>query len=435
MKNTRKIALAMALFGLMSGVAHSIEVVNKDDVKLNMHGTLQSYAFTNYVNDEYRDHLRLLLFVRQARLRFTGEVNTIKFDVQYAFGGEEGVKNTGGTVANSSLGLLDFSADVPVPFLSQTYFKFGQYKVPYGLERLEYSANLMYADRSIATLPFNQGRDVGFSLVNSAEHHVLSGSIFTGGGRDNPIRDLPIRLGSPMLVVRGGYKNGIDENLFEQKQTDYDQLKPGFALFGNALYMEDSRVGHSTVMQTKAVEKGLLTDSNWNPYIGVADVTGVSNFVTGDLWQAGADMIWRKALASGIFSTEAEANYGIYKNTLGYVEATGGRVQVGYSKSFWGLGLRYAVIFPDDKFAKSGRKVTGQRDPIHEITPSLTLYHKKFFKIVMDAPLLIDVPVSVESSPTKLGAYVLTDQPDQTNAGAITRQTVPSGRLVMQFSF
>ena len=64
--------------------------------------------------DEYRDHLRLLLFVRQARLKFDGEVNSIKFDVQYAFGGEEGVKNTGGTVANSSLGLLDFSADVPI---------------------------------------------------------------------------------------------------------------------------------------------------------------------------------------------------------------------------------------------------------------------------------------------------------------------------------
>ena len=32
------------------------------------------------------------------------------------------------------------------------------------------------------------------------------------------IRDLPLRLGTPMLVVRGGYKNGIEEDLFKPKQ-------------------------------------------------------------------------------------------------------------------------------------------------------------------------------------------------------------------------
>ena len=150
MLKRQALALAAVLGFIQSGFC--IGIINNETIKLNMHGRLQSYAFADYVNDEYRDHLRLLLFVRQARLRFTGEVNTIKFDVQYAFGGEEGVKNTGGTVANSSLGLLDFSADVPVPMLASTYFRFGQYKVPYGLERLEDSGNLMFADRSIATM-------------------------------------------------------------------------------------------------------------------------------------------------------------------------------------------------------------------------------------------------------------------------------------------
>lgn len=428
-----KTALILSTLLCPAQFAQSIEIIDKENVKLNMHGRLQSYAFTDYVLDEYRDHLRLLLFVRQARLKFTGQVNGINFDVQYAFGGEEGVKNTGGTVANSSLGLLDFSAGVPL--FGSHYVKFGQYKVPYGLERLENSGDLMFADRSIATLPFNQGRDVGFSLVSNADRFAYSAGIFTGGGRDNPIRDLPIRLGTPLIVLRGGYKDGIDDDLFNPKQTDPESLKPGFAVFANALFLKDSRVGHSTVMQTKPVEKGLLTDSNWNPFIAQTDGTGASNFLTGDLWQGGGDVVWRTNAGAGLFTTEAEVNYGQYKNLVGLLEMTGARVQAGYSKSFWGVGLRYAVIFADDKFAKSGRKIFANREPVHEITPSITIFHRKFLKVVMDAPVLVDVPVSIESAPTKLGYYVLTDQPDQTGAGTIIRQTVPSARLVVQFSF
>jgi hypothetical protein len=369
--------------------------------------------------------------VRQARLGFDGNVNTIRYKILLAFGGEDGVKNTAGTVSNTAQGLLDYYVDVPL--FRTTTLKIGQYKVPYGFERLQNSGDLMYGDRSIQTLPFNMGRDVGIALHDNADRYTYAFGLFTGGGRDNPIRDIPLRLGAPMLVFRGGLKKDLPDDLFDAKQIDPDGLKPGYGAFVNGLYMRDSRVGHSTVLQVKSVEKSLLTDSNWNPYITMKDVTGGSNFLLGDLWQAGGDLVWRANAWTGLFTAEAEANYGQYKNAAGMLEMVGSRAQFGFLKNRWGLGLRYAILIPDDKPASTGgRKLFVNRAPIHEITPSLTIFHKKNFKIVMDAPLLIDVPVAVE---TNLGSYVLTDQPDQTNAGTIIRQTVPSGRMVAQFSF
>ena len=408
--------------------AQSIEVINKENVTLNMHGRLQTFGLSDYVLDPYRDHLRIFLFVRQARLAFDGQVNTLKYDVEYAFGGEEGLKNTGGTVANSSLGLLDFAVDVPVR--NDIYAKIGQFKVPYGLERLQNSGDLLYTDRSIAHLPFNQGRDVGLALYDSSQGFAWNFGLFTGGGRDNPIRNLPMRLGTPMFVFRGGYQSEAEENPFDPKQIDPDGLKPGFSVMTNLLFIRDTRVGHSTVLRVKPVEKGLLTDSNWNPFIDTAD--GASGSHTGDLFQGGGDLTWRTGMGSGLLTTEAEVNYGQYKNKIGWLEMTGARTQLGYQQNQWGAGLRYGVIFADNKFAKSGRVIFVNHRPVHEITPSFTFFHKKFLKIVISAPVLVDVPVSTE---TNLGMYVLTDQTDQTNAGPIIRQTVPSARAVVQFSF
>lgn len=427
----KKLAIAAAfLLGIVQA-GMSIEVINKENVRLNMHGRMQMFGLTDYVLDEWRDHIRVFLFVRQARLAFDGDVNGIRYDVEYAFGGEEGLKNTGGTVANSSLGLLDFSAEVPT--YRTLAVKFGQFKVPYGLERMENSGDLMFTDRSIAHLPFNLGRDVGVALYDNAEKYSYAFALMTGGGRDNPLRNLPLRLGTPMVVFRGGIKNNMDDSLFDPKQVDPDGLKPGFGAFVNAMYQRDSRVGHSTVMQVKPVEKGLLTDPNWNQFLALKDVTGGSNFLLGDLWQAGGDTTWRTNAGPGLLTLEAEANYGQYKNSAGWLEMSSARAQVSFFKNPWGIGLRYAVLFTDDKATSTGgRKILENKMPIHEIAPSITLFHKKYFKIVLDAPVLIDVPVSIEN---KLGYYVLTDQPDQTNAGSIIRQVVPSGRMVAQLSF
>ncbi len=431
----RHLALAaMFLLGLAQA-GSTIEIVNKEDVTLNMHGRMQLLGFSDYVLDEWRDHVRLYLFLRQARLGFDGHVNSIKYKIVMAQGGEDGVKNTGGTVSNTAQGLLDYFVDVPLnlPVLHEVYLKMGQYKVPFSHERLTDSGDLLFADRSIAHLPFNLGRDVGMSIYDNSDGLAYTAGIFTGGGRDNPIRDIPLRLGTPMVAGRIGYKHNFDDDMYDAKQVDQEGLKPGIAAFANGMYMRDSRVGHSTVLQVKSVEKSLLTDSNWNPFIGMKDVTGGSNFLLGDLWQAGGDVVWRANAGPGLVTTEVEGNYGQYKNDAGWLEMTGARVQVGFFKNPWGIGLRYAVIFADDKFAgAAGRRIFANHQPVHEIAPSLTVFHRKNFKIVADAPILIDTPISIEN---KLGYYVLMQQTDQTNVGTIIRQTVPSARLVMQFTF
>lgn len=430
----RKLAVAalMCLLGFAQA-GMSIEVVNRENATLNIHGRLQTFGFSDYVLDDFRDHLRVFLFVRQARLMFDGQVNGINYDMMLAFGGEELVRNTGGTVSNTSLGLLDFSADAPV--FGSHWLKMGQFKVPYGLERLHDSGSLLFADRSIAELPFNLGRDVGFALHREDETSKLAYAlaVMTGGGRDNPIRNLPLRLSSPMLVLRAGIRDGVADDLFAPKQVDPDEQKPGYQLMVNGMFIRDSRVGHSTVLQVKPVEKGLLTDANWNQYISQRDVTNNSNYMTGDLIQAGGDVMWRTLMGAGLFTAEAEANYGQYRNVVGFLEMTGARAQASWFRNKWGIGMRYAVVFADDKFTSSGgRKIFANREPMHEVTPSLTFFHRKNIKIVMDAPVLIDVPVAIEN---KIGYYVLTDQPDQTNVGTIIRQTVPSARMVIQFMF
>src|SRR5438105_3013015 len=135
----KQLAVALTfLLGLVQ-LGMPIEIVSKENVALNMHGRLQTLGFSDYVLDEFRDHTRLYLFVRQARLAFDGNVNTIKYKIQIAFGGEDGVQNTAGTVSNTSQGLLDYYADIPL--FRTTVLQMGQFKVPYGLERLENSGD------------------------------------------------------------------------------------------------------------------------------------------------------------------------------------------------------------------------------------------------------------------------------------------------------
>ncbi len=430
MKRIIRSIAGLALAAIMAQTGWSIELVSKDDATLNMHGRLQTFGFTNYVEDPFRDHLRLYLFVKQARLAFNGHVNDIKYDVELAFGGEEGLQTTSGGTANASQGLLDFNMDVPL--FGTAYLKTGQFKVPYGLERLTNSGSLLFAERSIMTAPFNAGRDVGVALYDNADRYAYTLGIFTGAGRDNPIRDIPLTLGAPLITARAGIKNRIDDDLFDPKQVSLEPMKPGFAVFANALYIKDSRVGHSTVLQVKPVEKSLLTNSNWNPFITQKDVTGGSNYLLGDLWQAGGDAVYRVNAGPGLLSVEGEANYGLYKNSAGNVQATGARIQFGYHQSPWSVALRYAIVFPDDKSGNGTVKIFKNRDPIHEVTPSITMFHKKNLKIIFDAPIQVDVPVSVEN---KLGYYVLTDQPDQSGVGTVIRQVVPSGRMLLQLVF
>jgi len=73
-------------------------------------------------------------------------------------------------------------------------------------------------------------------------------------------------------------------------------------------------------------------------------------------------------------------------------------------------------------------------DPIHEVTPMLTYRLQKNVKIILDGSILLDVPVAVEEG---VGAYVLTDHPEEITAEGVTieRQNVINLRAAVQINF
>ncbi len=400
--------------------------------ELKLYGRLQTIGFAQSLKDNFADHQRVYLFLKQARLGVSASYENVKFDFQMALGGEEQV------VAPSpgiSLSLLDLSADIPI---SQSLFiKVGQFKVPYGREGLTNSEYLQFNERSIQYLASRLGRDVGLALHGSSGNFSSALGVFTGGGRDVPIRYLPENLGFPMVVLRAGINNGLDEDILILKQTNHEPSE-GVALYVNALYTKDSKVGHSTALNVKSSDKSLLLNSNWNAFISKRPLD------KGEFWQAGGDAAFRSSLNNMILlSGEAEVNYGVYKNAYGDISVAGGRAQVGIYRQPFDLAMRYAFIRPDEKFAYTDSKGNTYNfvdaKLIHELTLGATYYFKgEHLKIDVDLPILFAVPVVTEPS---IGAYILTEQPDQVSViappttGKIERQTVVEVRMQLQYAF
>jgi hypothetical protein len=272
---------------------------------------------------------------------------------------------------------------------------------------------------------------VGVALVLQPGPLTVIAGVFTGGGRDVPPQHyLPERLGIPMLAARIGVGN-VDEDPFALT-VDPFATATKTALFVNALYTKDSTVGHSTVLNVKLIDKSILLNGNWNPYIGKAPLS------QGTWWQLGADAALRTPLGGGLsLSAEAEANWAGYSNDYGVVHVTGGRAQAGLGLKPFELAVRYAVLFPDSGFASGPQKVTGTL-ALQELTPSLT-YHftGQRLKLVADLPLLIDTPVFTEKG---VGSYVGVELPDQAavlakGGNSVGRQTVVEARLMLQAAF
>jgi hypothetical protein len=417
--------LALSSFGTLD----ALEVVKTDDMNLDVGGRMQLYGLAQHVDDPHRDNERLYLFMKQARVMFSGSYEDYKFHTEIAFGGEEEVQNK-----NSSLSLLDMWFDIPAP--AGARLRLGQFKVPYSRERLANSGRLLFADRSINNLAFRVGRDVGAAVHAYPGKFALAAGLFTAGGRDVPERYIPEDLGAPMMVLRAGFNDGVDEDVFAVRQSPdgVDGIQTAF--YVNGLYMEDTLIGHSTVLNVKTAEKPLLLNANWNPFVGRAPL------LKGRLMQVGADAAFRAPIGGLIFSAEAEGNYGRYHNRYGDIELAGGAAHAAIAKGNVELGVRYAFLRPDEKFSVStttakGFRITPDGKIIQEVTPALTYHLKKGrSKIILDAPIFIDVPVAIEKN---IGAYVLTEQPDQTGylktGGRVERQTVVEGRLLYQLSF
>jgi hypothetical protein len=431
-KKSSRIAIIL-VFVALAGSAGAVNVVKNESSEFNVRGRMQLMGVGQLVSDDVRDDMRLYLFLSQARLGFDGKFEGVGYEMNIAFGGEEIVKDK-----NSSLGLLDFNAEIPV-LSEQVQLKLGQFKVPYSRERMTDDGELLFASRSIQNLAFRIGRDVGAAAYGHYNELYYAGGVFTGGGRDIPERFLPEDLGIPMLILRLGYDTGINNGFFNLKAKNLESLEstdPQMAVYVNGLYIQDSRIGHSTVLGVKTDEESLFLNENWNSFFSVAE--------KGELMQAGLDVVYQARLSSDTaFSAELEGNWGEYKSSLGKIDLFGGRTQAAYQTGHWTFATRYSAIRPDGDFNYQGTSITGT-DLIHEVTPAVNYsLFKGVAKIILDFPVLIDVPVAIENG---VGAYVLTEQPGQVTVtkvdattgiagGSIERQTVPESRLLFQLSF
>jgi hypothetical protein len=405
------------------------KTVGRFDV--DVHGRLQWLGVAQSVEDDFRNDERLFLFMKQARVRLEGHYDETTFDVQWAYGGEEVV------TSNVSLSLLDFSFDTPMPL--GTRLKVGQFRVPYGRERMTDSGTLSFADRSIQSLGFGWNRDVGVALHGARGPFTGVAGIFTGGGRDVPQRYLPETIGSPMFVARAGYNRGMDQDVFQLRSRDERPRKKAFAIYANGLYLKDTLIGHSTVLNVRASDKSLLINQNWNPFIARTP------HKQGAVWQAGGDVAATAPIGPWMVTGEAEANYGAFSNEYGRLNIKGGRVQVGASRGPVDLNFRYAVLYPDARMANTFTPTGGTPQnvrfitsdaPFREFTPSITYRYRSNVTVVADLRFLRDMLLVMEN---RLGTYVASEQPDQVTVirpdTGFARGNVIDARLMLQFTF
>jgi hypothetical protein len=440
--NKMKVAFLTAMCALgisTSGFAMSHEVVNTDNFNLNIGGRIQEVAYGQMLHEpvQGKDNARLYLFLKQARLNLNGRVNGIKYSTEWV-GAAEDVNGS-----NNGLTLLDFWFDVPLFNLDSTWFKVGQFKVPYGREAITDEAQMQFVAPSINFIGANLGRDVGAAVHTYIGKFAGTAGVYTGGSRDVPLRFLPERLGVPMLVARLGYNNGLDQDIFTVAQNDLHPQRFAAATYVNGMWMKDTRIGHSTVLNSRTSEKSLLLNTNWNPFLNqgapVSPATTPNNMDRGHFWQLGWDGALRGPVGSNsAWNAEAEFNYAHYDNRYGKIKLPGARAQVGFVVKKFEAALRYAVLYPDNNFKKSGVSITGST-PIEEIAPAFSYYiHGHDHKVVLDFPILLNVPVFVENG---IGSYVSLEQPDQTSVlspsskGFMQRQTVIESRLMYQLAF
>ncbi len=431
------IVFALALFPFLPGVtrpARASELTAKNqDSTVNIDGRLQMLAVLESLdNHGWKDDQRLLLFLKQARLNLNGVYNNCDYSLQLMFGGEELPK------ANSVMSLLD--AYVNVPFVEDLFeVKAGQFRVPYGRERLYDSGAMVNTERSIQNNFFNIGRDVGLAAHTKAG--IFSGAlgVFTGGGINVPQRYIPEDLGVPMLITRLGVNKDLDKDVFTPYQNS-DEASTGvkYAAYVNGAYTEDSRVGHSTPLNVKYFDKSLMLNANWNPYIGAANQKAIFS-------QVGVDAAVEIPLSEKTdLRLSAEANIANFKNDAGSLEAIGGVIGANLMMKNWELGLRYAVVSPDSKFAYTRTDTeTGEKTlfpitdkNISEITPSVVYYARKFgAKFIADLAIQLDVPMGIEKDH---GLYNLMLQPDSVSniaKGGKELQDVYVARLIAQYDF
>jgi hypothetical protein len=415
-------ALTIVAAGLGFSQAQAVELIKKDNVSINLGGRMQLLGIGQHVDDPTRDDYRMYLFMNQARLITDGTIGDYRFYAEWAMGGEEAVKNL-----NSSVGLIDYRVDIPLA--EHFYARVGQFKVPWGREALVNDGSMMFTTRSINHLGSLLGRDVGVAAVLQQEGFMGTFGVFTGGGRDTPERYLPEQLGIPLLAARIGYDSTGTDPYNYMNSGSFAKDQSAFSAFVNLMYSRDTVIGHSTALNVRPTDKNLLLNPVWNPYIGQ------SPMVRSEYWGVSLDSQVRFPVGEMAAMVEAEVTSTGFSNTYGTIHLPGARVTGSVAKDNVEVAMRYAVLQPSDAFKYKGNTITGT-ELIHEVTPSVTYYHRPWSRFIFEAPMNIDTPVVEE---TGIGSYVLVQQPDQTTyldgKGSVSRKFVPEARLMYQLSF
>ncbi len=416
-------AAAVLTFGSVASA--DVPIVKTEDTEVNIGAMLQVIGYGQILNDPFRNDQRAYLFMKEARLRLSGKRDWFSLNLETGLGPEEVIV---APTPGLSLGLLDLNADVRFNQAGTTYLKVGQFKVPYGREQLTYSGDLLFANRSVESLGFMVGRDVGVAVVSKPGMFTLIGGVFTGGGRNVPLRFLPEKISIPLLVGRVGVGT-IEEDPFRLTSTARGAEKLEWGVFLNGLFSRDSLIGHSTVLNVKTADKSLLLNGNWNPFIGMRP------FDQGKWYQVGGDAIVRVPVGSYTLQGEIQVDHANYNNRFGELALTGGRAQASVARGMLDVGLRYGMLISDPGFAAGTTPITGD-NMLHEITPTVGLNFGDYMRLVADLPLLFNTPVVIED---QVGSYVLTDMPDQaaqlTRGATLESQTVVQGRLMFQAEF
>ncbi|HUB08477.1 MAG TPA: porin [Myxococcales bacterium] len=433
--------LALALFGATARADGTpvpdpysdvdFNVLKADKYSLDIGAMAQALGLAQYVNEPIRADGRMYLFLPQARLRMDGNYDRYSFNFQLAMGGADLTTSSG-----VAIGLLDMAANIPLDSKATTYLKVGQFLVPYGREQLTDPGFSDFADVSMNNIGFVVGRDVGLAIVSHPGPVSIVGGVFTGGGRDvPPDHYLPQTLGIPELVLRVGVGN-MDDNPFYLRESQPMNEGTKYEISVNALYTRDSTLGHSTILNVKQVDKSIVIDSDWNPFIAAG---GVGNFSQGDYYQVGGDAAVRTALGNDwAFEAEGQLDFAGYSNGYGDLSIWGLRLQTAVLHDPFVVALKYDVLGPSIDFAYTGQTITGTA-PIHEIVPSFTWrVMGDRLKAIVDFPILINTPVFEEPG---VGDYVGTELQDQSTVlaaktgGSVSRQNVPQARLMLQAQF
>ena len=183
MKRIAQWLVVFAGLALPLSMANAAEVVKTETSTLDVNGRLQLLGFGQNVDDPVRNDARAYMFVKQARLGVSGNIDDYRYKLQLGFAGEEEVKAPSPGIG---LSLQDMYFDVPVHALGSTFVRVSQHKIPYSRERLLDSGLMPFADRSINNLGFQMGRDAGATLAGNRGIFAGALGIYTGGGRDVP---------------------------------------------------------------------------------------------------------------------------------------------------------------------------------------------------------------------------------------------------------